>query len=132
MSKTVEVYLGKPRWMQSEISALTEQIATLKTSLLPAGIRYDKDKVQTSPDDQMSAIFSRIDELERERDAKALERSQYIDSMRETFLHLSRPDYYDVLNLRFIANLTVKDTAKQMKIDEQVHEVPSQGKDRIA
>lgn len=47
-------YLFNIRNEWKEICILQERIAALSASLLPAGIAYDKDKVQTSPSDPMS------------------------------------------------------------------------------
>lgn len=54
------------RRIDSVIRRKKMQLEALKGSLLPSAIRYDIDKVQTSPDDAVSRTFARIDALERE------------------------------------------------------------------
>lgn len=49
-----------------EVQIKQMQIAQIRSSLLPSGIRYDVDKVQTSPSDPMIRVMARIDEMERE------------------------------------------------------------------
>jgi hypothetical protein len=61
----VRELLQSVRAEKLEIVILREQIEELKMSLLPGAIRYDKDKVQTSPDDQMSAVMEKVDDYER-------------------------------------------------------------------
>lgn len=50
----VKQYLFNIRNEYKEIGILQERIASLTLSLLPSGIRYDLDKVQTSPSDPMT------------------------------------------------------------------------------
>lgn len=50
----VKQYLFNIRNEYKEIGILQERVASLTMSLLPSGIRYDLDKVQTSPSDPMT------------------------------------------------------------------------------
>lgn len=49
-----------------EIEQLNAKIDEMHTSLLPAGIRYDKDRVQSSPVDSMSEAVTSIVDYEEE------------------------------------------------------------------
>lgn len=60
-------YLGRVRNMIRNIDRINEQIVYLRYSLLPGAIRYDKDRVNSSPKDGMTDTFDRITELEQER-----------------------------------------------------------------
>lgn len=51
-------YLYSIRDEQKEIEELKDRIFELEMSLYPKGIRYDKDKVQTSPQDRMSETMA--------------------------------------------------------------------------
>ena len=59
-------FLIQPRQLEIKIKRLEYEIEELRTMLEPNAIRYDLDKVKTSPKDSMSEVFSRIDELESE------------------------------------------------------------------
>lgn len=72
------IFLGRPRGCDNKIKRLEVTIEALKCSLLPSGIRYDTDRVQTSPSDRMMETYARIDELERELVEENLKRSQAI------------------------------------------------------
>lgn len=68
----VKAYFGQIRKEKYEIIHLRSMIKSAETSLLPSGIRYDKDKVQTSPDDMMSRILSKAMDMQKELE-KSLE-----------------------------------------------------------
>lgn len=42
------------------------QLEALKSSLLPSGIRYDLDKIQTTPEDHFSEVMAEVASLEQE------------------------------------------------------------------
>ena len=65
-TKEMYVFLGTVRNLRKKEKRLREQIEDLRFSLLPSGITYDKEKVQTSPEDTTLNTFARIDELEGE------------------------------------------------------------------
>lgn len=75
-----EVYdfLAGPHQKRLEITRKENIIAELRSCLLPGAIRYDKDKVQSSPRDQLSETMAKIDELERQVEALKAERSALI------------------------------------------------------
>ena len=52
------------------INCKVEQISELRSMLLPSAIRYDKDKVQTSPSsDSITDTIAKVVELEEKLDA---------------------------------------------------------------
>lgn len=68
---TDELYdiLIKPRQIKLRIAKLTLELEELRLSVLPEAIRYDKDRVQASPDsDQMAQYMVRLEDREREID----------------------------------------------------------------
>ena len=66
MNKQAYEFLNSARVLHWHWLRLKAKHDELETCLLPAAIRYDKDKVQSSPDDQMSKICAEIHELELE------------------------------------------------------------------
>ena len=66
MNKLAYEFLNSARVLHWQWLRLKAKHDELETCLLPGAIRYDKDKVQTSPDDQMSKICAEIHELELE------------------------------------------------------------------
>ena len=59
-------FLDSIRRMEAEIMKKQLQHDELRSCLLPAGIRYDLDKVQSSPSDRMSVIEAKVVDLGRE------------------------------------------------------------------
>lgn len=59
-------FLDSVRKMEAEIMKKQLQHDELQSCLLPKAITYDSDRVQTSPDDAMSKIASRVLDLEKE------------------------------------------------------------------
>ena len=63
-------FLNKIRYIDMMINCKLEQVAELRSMLLPGAIRYDKDKVQTSRNaDSISDTVSKIMELEEKINA---------------------------------------------------------------
>lgn len=63
---TVKQYLYSVRDEQKEIEELDDRIRELRMSLLPGAIRYDKDKVQSSPEDALSRRTAEVVDYEQE------------------------------------------------------------------
>ena len=64
--REIEKTLGKVRNLYRKEKRLQERASELRLGLLPCGITYDRDKVMTSPADQMSEVMAQIDIVERE------------------------------------------------------------------
>lgn len=91
---SVKQFLYNIKDEQREIKIINDRIAELEAGLLPQGIRYDKEKVQTSPSgDIIADTFGEIDEYARRlndikillsnRRAKALEMISKLEDSEE-------------------------------------------------
>lgn len=56
------------RLERREIRILTEQIYAKEMDLLPSGIRYDRDQIQTSIEDHMTEKLAELGDYERKRE----------------------------------------------------------------
>ena len=76
---TYDFLLG-PRRIADAIWRKDLRRRELRSCLLPSGIAYDKDPVQTSPEDSMARIMAEVDELDQQIDT--LRRSMAMEILR--------------------------------------------------
>lgn len=62
----IKTWFTQIRKEQYEINHLKQMIRTAELGLLPSGIAYDKDKVQTSPEDTMSKVIAKALDMQKE------------------------------------------------------------------
>lgn len=62
---TIE-YLTRIKRIDAKIKALQLKHEAVLSCLMPSGIRYDVDKIQTSPSDPMSAMIAKAADIEKE------------------------------------------------------------------
>ena len=65
MKDEVYEFLTMPKKTKLQIRSKQMQIEDLRLQMLPGAVRYDKDIVQSSPEDPMMKFTVRVDELER-------------------------------------------------------------------
>lgn len=119
MSVKGELY--RIRNVQKEINELKQRIDEEYYSLLPQAIRYDLDKVQTSPQDRMPDVMGQIDEHTRimyDRLSHLLVRKQWAEHL---INKLEDTRQRQVLDLYFLSveRMTMKKIADKMRYSEQ-------------
>lgn len=87
---------------RADIETLQLRIKELQLSLLPRGIRYDSDKVQTSPSDQMLEVAAKLDALERKMQAKLVKLNNDMVKAMEIVQAMPTPEYRQLLTLRYL------------------------------
>ena len=65
MTQKVYDILTKPKVIRAQIRKAEAEREGLRLSMLPPAIRYDIDKVQTSPQDPFVQYAARFEEIER-------------------------------------------------------------------
>lgn len=109
---TIKQFLYSVRDEQKEIEELNNRICELRMSFLPGAIRYDKDRVQTSPSDSVTERMAELGDYEktlsdkvRELTDKRNRAQKMIDSLGDSkerqvlglyFLSIGRPRMTDV------------------------------------
>ena len=101
---------------QGEINIIRQQIAQAELALLPSGIRYDTDRVQTSPDDPMLRMAEKVERYEaqlRKHLDKIIAKRQRAFAM---IRRLKDPDQRKVLELFFLdtRRLTMEQVAEEV------------------
>lgn len=104
---------SKPR-----LKIIEEKIEELKYSLLPTGIRYDHDKVQTTPEDRMLKVFEKIDDRRLGYEFELLE-YQRLTELCERIIHDISPKEANALTFFFIDGLSEAAAAKKMGVSER-------------
>lgn len=118
---TIKDFLYQVKRERLEVEQLNNEIDQMHTSLLPAGIRYDKDKVQTSPSDSMSEAVAQIVDYETQlgqRLAKLYANKRYAETL---IVQLEDSRERQVITLFFLSikPLRMEDVAVRMDYSVQ-------------
>lgn len=133
MNKTAYEFLNSARVLHWQWLRLKAKHDELETCLLPAGIRYDKDKVQTSPEDAMSKIIAEVHELELEMARVQQRKSQQIEKIYREISYLSSAEQRTALTMRYVNRIPVTDIAEAMGYAEPtIYKLMNQGGETIA
>lgn len=114
MNRQAYIFLNSARVLHWEWLRLKAKHDELESCLLPAAIRYDKDKVQTSPTDPMAKIVAEINELEIEMNKVQLKKSQQIAKIDKAISALASDEERTALTMRYINRVPVTDIAEAM------------------
>ena len=116
--KEMCVFLGRVRNLSRKEQKLRLQIQELRFSLLPSGIRYDKDRVQTSPLDQMLEVLSDIDKIERQRLKVLKVLIDYRALIARKIIILPSKEYY-VINQYLLQYKNMREISVELGITER-------------
>lgn len=114
MNQEAHDILNSVRIIDLQILRLLSKKKMLESCLYPSGIRYDLDKVQGSPENQLEKLTSEIFEVERKiRDLysakldKAAEIEQLINLVESE-------EFRTILTLRYIGHMSINKIAESM------------------
>ena len=102
-------YMRQVRQIELRIRRLTLQIEELESCLLPQGIRYDRDKVQTSPEDVLPKIAGKIQELEKQRTQLARERALLLLEIQDALDQLESEPERIVLEAYYLSRMSMRE-----------------------
>lgn len=133
MNRQAYTFLNSARVLHWEWLRLKAKHDELESCLLPAAIRYDKDKVQTSPEDPMGKILSEVLELEKEMKKLQLNKSKQIEKIDKEISKLVSDEQRTALTMRYINRIPVSDIAEAMGYAEPtIYKLMDQGGEVIA
>jgi DNA-directed RNA polymerase specialized sigma24 family protein len=133
MNRQAYIFLNSVRVLHWEYLRLKAKHDELESCLLPAAIRYDKDKVQTSPEDPMCKIISEILELEKEMKRVQLNKSIQIEKIDKEISYLASDEQRTALTMRYINRIPVSQIAEEMGYAEPtIYKLMDQGGEIIA
>ena len=128
MNKLVYDYLNSVRVLHWRWLRLKAKHDELESCLLPGAIRYDRDKVQTSPDDPMSKIVAEVNELEKEMSQIQIAKSKRVEEIYKDIRSVALEEERTALTMRFVNRISVSDIAEQMGYSEKrIYQFMDQG-----
>lgn len=107
-------YLGQIGRLTDHICWLGREIERNRYLLMPGGIRYDLDRVQTSPEDRMSRVASEIADLLREQEEARARLARIRDRLISEISELPDEALSRLLYLRYVDRLNLLEIAKKM------------------
>ena len=107
-------YLMQIRRAEYRIASLQTRYMELRACLLPAAIRYDLDKGQTSPEDGMSRIMAEMDRIQGMIDKISDEKVGMIEEIGAAVERLKDPREQLVLTQFFIGKQTMGQISQQI------------------
>lgn len=118
MKKEAYEFLNSVRVMHWHYLRMKAKHDELQSCLLPSGIRYDKDKVMTTPDDSVSRICAQIADLERMMSGILIAKAKRINAIEKSISALESEEERTALTLRFINRKPVSEIAIEMGFSE--------------
>ena len=103
--KNAKLFLREVRNEQKEIIKLEQKLEYLKKSILPGGIRYDRDKIQKSPDDKITELMAEIGDLEMELDADVKKLAKDIVTARRMIRGLSKSTHRTIMTSYYLPDI---------------------------
>lgn len=133
MNRQAYVFLNSARVLHWQWLRLKAKHDELESCLLPAAIRYDKDKVQSSPEDAISKIIAEVAELEKEMNRVQLRKSVQIAKIDKAINTLTSDEERTALTMRYINRVPVPDIAEAMGYSVQrIYQFMDKGGAQIA
>ena len=112
---TAKEYLMQIKDLTDDIQTQKEYVQSLRELLDVAGVSYDKERVQTSPDvDKFGHIFGMIDEGYRELEELETKRINVTADIIQKIYKLDNENYRNVLNSLYVNMYTLKVTSEIM------------------
>lgn len=104
-------YLDSANCIGKEIIRKVNKLDTLRGCLMPGGVAYDRDKVQTSPKDRMADVTAEIVALEDEIARLKLHKAIMIIEIYNVIEQLPDESERTILNCYFIGGESITQVA---------------------
>lgn len=127
LQETYDFLLG-PRRIADAIWRKDLRRQELRSCLLPSGISYDGDRVQTSPEDSMARIMAEVDELDQQIDT--LRRSMAVEILQISRVidQMDDPREATVLDAYYLGRRSMQEIAEHLHYSERhVYRLRSEG-----
>lgn len=118
MTQEVYTLLSLPKRIRAEIQRTEAEIEGLRISMLPGSMRYDKDIVQTSPQDPMAQYAVRMDRLLTRITKLKRAYLEAQDEVMEICKQLDSPQS-EIISMRFISSYSFEVIAEKVSLSER-------------
>lgn len=112
-------YLESVRRIESEIRKQQLKHDALQSCLLPKAITYDKDAVQTSPEDKMSEIAAEVADIETNLQTLAVTKYRTINDVNESINKLDSDAEQTVLIWHYVVGRSIPYIAARIHYSER-------------
>ena len=127
LQETYDFLLG-PRRISDEIWRKDLRRQELRSCLLPSGITYDRDRVQTSPEDSMARVTAEVDEIDSQIDALQRARALEILRISRVIDQMDDPREVTVLDAYYLGRRSMQEIAEHLHYSERhVYRLRSEG-----
>ena len=107
-SLEVKSYLNRPKHIFANIVVLQEKIENLRLKMLPRAINFEKERVQTSPEDPMPNFGAEIDELDRQMANLMKEYYESMGEVEKTIREVENDDIRLILAKKYVGLSVMK------------------------
>ena len=126
-------FLYSVRHIESEMRKLSAKRDALKYCLLPAGIRYDLDRVSTSPKDRFSEIEAEIADISTEIALLNEQKYNAIKSVSLAITRLESDKEQEILMRIYVGHQSVNKIAVELGYSKSaVYKIRGQGVSKLA
>lgn len=112
---TDELYniLMEPEKLARQIERKKLEIEAIEAAVYPAGIRYDRDKVQTSPrNDQIPFVLAEAEPLQKELDRLIAQHAEAV-TVRSALLDKIDPEEAEIVMAKLSQRKSLEELARQ-------------------
>lgn len=102
MTEDVMAFLKRIRDERKELITIRMHKEDVRLSLLPGAIRYDKDRVDTSPDDPMIKMIEKLEKIEARETTCMGRLITDIELANKIITAIQTPEHRTLLRLRYI------------------------------
>lgn len=107
-------YLERFGKIKKRIKMLTFNISELRLNMLPSAIRYDVDRVQTSPSDRMVKYAEELDELERKLNVEIHRCNVALEEIENAIKSVDDEELQAILEGKYIFGKSYEQIGKQL------------------
>ena len=119
MKQNVYEFLARPRHIKSQIRKKETELYGLRMSVLPGGIDYSQDKVQTSPSsDQMAKYAARIDDIMHDIERLQDEYAEAIENIMLACQSLEDIEG-DIISMRWVGGMDFGSISEEVNLSER-------------